>query len=274
LARVVRFNADLLGIPNLEVLSIKAEDFLREYGGPPFDLIYVDPDRRDGLGKRVYGLEEGQPNVMALLPLMRLHGKRILIKASPMLDLQAVRRLFPEGCFIWVLAEANECKEILIEPDAAPGTGAIFVRKQQSYIYESGDIPAFTPTWDAAQTPQYIYEMDASLYKSGLAAQFPGVSVKGGMLTPDGYFFSMEDDPHFHGHRFRVMADWPWKPQAIKTQLKKMGIPKVQYTRRDFDLPMAEVRKQIGLPEGGELFLLLTRFGNRGRWAFLGERLT
>jgi predicted O-methyltransferase YrrM len=273
LARVVRFNADVLGITNLNVLAQTAEDFLEHYAGPPFDLVYVDPDRRDAQGKRVYGLHEGSPNALALLDQMRQHGRRILIKASPMLDLQAVRRLFPVGCFTWVMAEANECKEILIEPDAIPGTGAIFFRKQNSWIYESTEDQPFVPTWDPSQTPQYIYEMDAALYKAGLAAQFPGVAAKGGMLIPEGYFFSQEDDPHFHGHRFRVKAAWPWKPQTIKSDLKKMGITKVQYTRRDFDLPITDIRKQITLPEGGDLFLLLTRMGEKTRWAFLAERL-
>jgi hypothetical protein len=275
LAAIVRFNANLLGIKGIDLRNETAEDFLAHYDGPPFDLVYADPDRRDTTGKRVFGLQDCQPNVVELLPRLRQIGKRILIKGSPMLDIAAVQKLFPDGASIWVLSEGNECKEILIEPDVpASGVGAILIRKGQSLSILPTAKRAFYPTLDFAERPTYIFEGDVALYKAGLFDSFmEHVELRGGMLSPDGYYFSHDDDPDFHGHRFRVLDEWPYKPQAIKSALKARGISKIQYSRRDFDLPMAEVRKQIALPEGGELFLLLTRYGTRGRWAFLAERL-
>ncbi len=275
LAAVVRLNAKLLGIQGMTVENQTAEAFLRSYSGPPFDLIYADPDRRDAQGKRVFGLAECQPNVLELMPLLRKHGKRILIKGSPMLDLKAIQKLFSEDVFVWVLSEANECKEILIEPfPRAAGTGAIFLRKGIVWKLDSTQHAAFHSSWDANDKPAFILECDVALYLAGLVQPFmQNVELRGGLLSPESYYYSQDDDPKFHGHRYKILADWPMKPQAIKSGLKALGIKKVQYSKRDFDLSLEQVRKQIGLPEGGELFLLLTRYGEKGRWAFLAERL-
>jgi 16S rRNA G966 N2-methylase RsmD len=275
LAKIVKFNADLLGIQNITLVNQTAEDFLSRYDGPQFDLIYADPDRRDAKGKRVFGLEDCQPNVIALLPLLRKHGKRMLIKASPMVDLKAIQKQFPEGVFVCVLSEANECKEILIEPDPlAPGTGAIIVRKGIPRKMMSTIDSPFKASWDAQDDPAFVLECDVALYVAGLAeAYMQNAELRGGMLSPEGYYYSLDDEAEFHGHRYKILADWPLKPQAIKAGLKARGIQKVQYSKRDFDLPLEQVRKQIGLPEGGEYFLLLTRYGEKGRWAFLAERL-
>ncbi|MFM2375697.1 MAG: hypothetical protein RLZZ165_794 [Bacteroidota bacterium] len=274
LAAMTRFNVRLLGIGNLTVLDMKAEAFLSDYAGPPFDLIYADPDRRDLNGKRVFGLGDCQPDLLRLLPLMRKHGKRILVKGSPMLDISALKRLFPKGAFFWVLSEANECKELLIEIDAPrSGCGAIFYRKGQAY-----QMAAFTPAepmpYPMDGNPRFILEADAALYKAGIVRHwFQQQRMNGGMLSEEGYFYCDNDHPGFHGHRFRVRESWMWKPREIKAALRALGAQRIQYARRGFDLPVETVKKQIGLPEGGEWFLLLTKFRKGARWAFLAERI-
>lgn len=69
-----------------------AEEFLQTAG--QYDLIFIDPARRDSHGGKVFRLEDCTPNVVELLPTLLAHGKRLMIKLSPMLDLtQAVREL-------------------------------------------------------------------------------------------------------------------------------------------------------------------------------------
>lgn len=274
LVQIARCNAQRLGISNLTILETTAEAYLHGHEGPPFDLMYADPDRRDEKGRRLYGLQDCQPDVVTLLPLMRRHAHRILVKASPMLDIHAMQRLFPEGCFIHVISEANECKELLIQPDhGCHRLGAIFFRKGQGYSISGAEEVALQ-SWNVAETPRYILEADIALYQADLVPEwFARNEPMGSFTSRAGYCYSAHDAPGFHGHRYRVLAEWPWKPGAIKAGLKGRGISRIQYTRRDFDLSMADVRKQVGIPEGGNLFLLLTHYGERGRWAFLAERL-
>lgn len=278
LAEVVRYNLKLMGIHHVELLEMRAEDFLANYSGPAFDLIYIDPDRRDADGKRQFGLKDCQPNVIALLPRMSALAPRVLIKASPMLDVHAVEAEIGLPATVWIASEGNECKELLIEVDPTrelPARGAIFLRKGKTYHFSANPELTFV-VWPLEKQPAYILEADAALYKSGLAATwfsqaFPG--SEGGMTSPFGYFFAQDELPDFHGHCFKVLAQMEFKPAEIKKYCKAHGIGKIQYSRRDFDIPIEQVRKEVKVPEGGQLYLLLTRMGKLGRMAFIAERL-
>jgi hypothetical protein len=274
---VLLHNMAAMGIDNVALHCQRAEEFLANFAGPMFDLIYVDPDRRDDKGKRQFGLRDCQPDVLALLPdLLRL-GRRILIKASPMLDITAVMAEFDFPLMIWVLAEGNECKELLIDiqpAQVAAQRGAIFIRKGRAYSYVAGPSQSIA-TWPIDRMPAYIYEVDSALYKAGIAqdwlADYFGANA--GMVGLTGYCYADEDRPDFHGHRFKVLAQLEFKPAEIRKFCKAKGIAKLQYSRRDFDIPLEQVRQQIKLPEGGQYYLLLTRWGGQGRTAFLAERL-
>ncbi len=278
LAAVVRDNQGRMAIDNVTLLEQRAEDFVASYDGPQADLIYIDPDRRDADGKRQYGLRDCQPDVLALLPRLKAIGKRILIKASPMLDLQAVEAELAEPATLWVAAEGNECKELLIEIDTEQpraARGAIFLRKGRAHQFV-GQVDAQVQDWPLVEAPAYIFEADTALYKAGLAAAWYGAAengLEGGMAGREGYFFARQDVPGFHGHRFKVLATLPFKPADIKKYCKAEGIAKLQYTRRDFDIPLEQVRQQVKMPEGGHLYLLLTKMGSLGRVALVAERL-
>lgn len=277
LASVVELNAKRLGVNNIEVINQTAEHFIKHYNGPTFDLIYLDPDRRDDSGKRAFALEDCKPNVLEILPQLRKLGKRILLKTSPMLDIKALQSALGGKCMIWVLSEGNECKELLAlitEDIHEPKTGAIFLRKGSFAQFE--ELEQFkTPTF--APIGQFLYEADIALYKAELAVQWfqsqPEFQT-GGMSSKQGYFSSEFDFPEFHGHRFKTIEIYPWKPTEIKKDLKSRGIKQIQISRRAFDLPMEAIRKQLNIKEGGKFYLLLTQVEGQGRTAILAERLS
>lgn len=276
LARIVQYNAKLLSCDNQTVLCTTAEDFVAAYSGPMFDLAYIDPDRRDSSGKRVYALKDCQPDILKLLPQLSKIARRILIKASPMLDISALKSDLDQKAKVWVLSEGGECKEILAEMDATvvnDHAGAIFIRKGETLTFEG---KTQTKPIKFSDIGTYLYEADTALYKANLAIDWfasPNNPIEGGMTSNNGYFSSETDDPNFHGHRFKVLEVFPWKPSSLRKVLKSKGIKKIQISRRDFDLPMEAIRKQIKIPEGGQYFLLLTNPEGLGRTAILAERL-
>ena len=69
----------------ISIQNCTAEEFLKTAG--QYDLIFLDPARRDSHGGKVFRLEDCTPNVVELLPTLLQHGKQILLKLSPMLDL-------------------------------------------------------------------------------------------------------------------------------------------------------------------------------------------
>ncbi|TAE44897.1 MAG: SAM-dependent methyltransferase, partial [Bacteroidetes bacterium] len=137
LSRVVAFNLGLMGLSNIQIIQERAEDFLERYEGPAYDLIYADPSRRDAAGKRDASLAGGSPDVLQLLPLLLRHGRQVLLKISPLFDVEEARRLFP-GCDLMVISIGGECKELLIR---LPGTQQLEIRlggkDTRTYTYPS-----------------------------------------------------------------------------------------------------------------------------------------
>ncbi len=90
---------------------------------PPklLDLLYLDPSRRVS-GRRVYAIDECEPAVLELLPLMRRIAPEFLIKLSPMIDLQELARLIPECRWIGVVSCDGEVREVLAYGAFGPGS--------------------------------------------------------------------------------------------------------------------------------------------------------
>ncbi|MCM1448952.1 MAG: class I SAM-dependent methyltransferase [Clostridiales bacterium] len=84
-----------------------------------YDLIFIDPARRNSTGGRVYNLHDCAPDVTVLLPLMKSKASRIMIKMSPMLDITQSLRDLPGTSQLWIVEERNECREILAVIDSA-----------------------------------------------------------------------------------------------------------------------------------------------------------
>ena len=77
-----------------------------------FDFIYVDPARRDGAGNKVILLQDCEPNALELISYIN-EKTNLLIKTSPLLDLdRAVKEL--QGVEkIYIVCLKNEVKELL-----------------------------------------------------------------------------------------------------------------------------------------------------------------
>ena len=78
------------------------------------DVIFLDPARRSADGRKVFRLEDCQPDVMQLLPELLVACPRILMKLSPMAEITLVCRQL--GCVkeVHVVAADGECKELLL----------------------------------------------------------------------------------------------------------------------------------------------------------------
>ncbi|MDE6578359.1 MAG: hypothetical protein K2K58_09355 [Muribaculaceae bacterium] len=108
-------NAASLNIP----LTIEVADSVKflSSGKTKYDVIFIDPARRDDSQKRVYNFKDCQPDVTSLQFLFRNHAPHILIKASPLLDVsQTLKDLENIEC-LHIVSINGECKEVLIEID-------------------------------------------------------------------------------------------------------------------------------------------------------------
>ncbi len=297
LVRLAAFNLRALGATNIAVHHTSAEEFVRDYDGPPFDLVYVDPDRRDVAGKRKFGLSDGSPDIVTLAPALLAIAKTVLVKASPMCDLTEGARVLPTVRRAIVLADSTECKEVLFELEGEGATGREPDFREARFLYNgerfafrepapqnsvgslSGSAttaidPAPLSLLESAPDSGWLLEPNVSLYKAGLVdAYFREVcAFPGARVTSDGGYLWSPDRPApgaFPGKTFRIEAALPYKTGSLRTVLRKRGVTAAHFTRKNFDLRLEDVRRSLGLREGGDRFLVLTRLRGRERYAFL-----
>ena len=109
---------------NFECLQAKVESHFTDgieylkHTNQIFDLIYIDPSRRNENNTKVVRLEEYTPNIIQHLNLLLEKGKQILVKTSPLLDIKQAIEQLPQLKEIHVIAVNNECKELLFLIDA------------------------------------------------------------------------------------------------------------------------------------------------------------
>ena len=112
LCDIVRHNAKVFGLDNIEILQGTMEEQLEHIG--QVDWLYVDPSRRDSHGRRVVTLQACTPNLTQCLPQLRTHARKgLLAKLSPLIDLNSTLQDLPETTGIHVVAVNGECTEVL-----------------------------------------------------------------------------------------------------------------------------------------------------------------
>jgi len=120
LCEIARINFERLQARNIRIITTTAEQYVADLNSRaesigPIDLIYIDPARRDSQGKKVWLLEDCSPNVTKLLPSLLQLSPLVVIKASPLFDIDEAFRLFGEKCSVEIISVHGECKEVLIE---------------------------------------------------------------------------------------------------------------------------------------------------------------
>lgn len=277
MARATAYNFELLGLKNVEIITRSAEEYLKSYQGLPFDLIYVDPDRRDKEGRRQYLLEACQPNVLEIMPLLMQHGRRIVIKASPLFDIREAWRLIPEAHTLSIHSLQNEVKEVLIviENDKVESPREIRIRALRS----GRDFDYFFPASNSLSSlfinsvdeASFILEPDAAFYKARLPdrlfqQEFP--QIKGKLNHSEGFFFAQnQPEQAFPGRIFKILDRFPFKPKLLKRQFGKQPINVI---KRHFPMTVKEIRQKLQLREGGDQFLICSLIRDQ-KLLFLAE---
>lgn len=147
-----------------------SEAFIREM--PLCDWVYLDPQRREGGRKGRYLFEDCSPDITQMLPELRKQGARVMLKASPVLDIAlAVAALGGVGA-VHVVQWGGECKEVLYMIDGAAAEPAIHAVEIDDAGQVLKDFRFTMAQEQAAQaeigSPEaYIYEPGAAFLKAG-----------------------------------------------------------------------------------------------------------
>ncbi len=124
-----------LGVENVTVRNCQIEpgNVSEVLDGFEPDIIFLDPARRAEDGRKVFRLEDCQPDVLRLLPELFSAAPLVLLKLSPMADITLVCRQLGSVREVHVVAADGECKELLLLLERGYGS-------YTTVIYENGSI--------------------------------------------------------------------------------------------------------------------------------------
>lgn len=254
LSEIVNHNSEILGIQNIETRTGDGILFL-ENTTEDFSWIYIDPSRRDDAGGRVFQLDDCLPNVPQHLDLLFKKASGILIKTSPLLDIQLGIKSLKNIEQVQVIALDNEVKELLWilkrEAGREVSIKTINFSKSGEEIFEEKFENNFDSDFSAPQN--FLYEPNAAIMKSGLFDAV-GHHYEVGKLHPNSHLYTSKVLKDFPGRRFELMEVLPYKGK--KTRLS--GIAKSNISTRNFPVSVADLRKELKIKEGGDAYLFFT----------------
>ncbi|SHI71921.1 Conserved hypothetical protein 95 [Hymenobacter daecheongensis DSM 21074] len=262
LVAVVRYNLAQLGIGNVQCHAADALQFLKSTPDT-FDWIYLDPARRDTADRKIYRLQDCEPDVLRLLPLLLHKANRVLLKTSPMLDIEQALLELKQVRRLWVLAVDNECKEVLYElgpePAVDPERYTINLlrngQQQEFRLNKARETRAVARY--AEPLPQgYLYEPNVAVLKAG---GFRSVGTAFELLKLHQHSHLYMSDTlraDFPGRIFRIIAAEKYDRKALRAHLGPEA--RAHVTTRNFPDTVAEFRQHTGIREGGDLYLFAT----------------
>lgn len=262
LTEAARHNAKSLGIQGFEAITADSTQWLAG-NDRKFDTIFIDPARRGEGGKRIFALSDCAPDVVALLPLLKSRCSRLIIKASPMLDISSIIASLGENTGIYVTGTPTECKELLAVIDFdSPSSSYIEAvtisdKTDNRFAFTQQEEKEATPVYSIPETGMHLLEPYPAVMKSGgfsvLSSRF-GVSK----LDKNTHIYvspSLRDD--FPGEDFKIIAVLPFGNASVKTL--HVEYPVLNVTARNFPLKPAELVKKLKIKEGGDLRLFAVR---------------
>ena len=259
LSSAVRKNFETLGITNVSFSSIEVKpgnvcEVMDACGHPNPDIIFIDPARRSGTGKKVFLLEDCHPDILALKDELLETAPDVLVKLSPMADITMVgRRLGAAVREIHVVEAEGECKELLVWMHRGWNEGyeIVFKGLRFSPDEEAATAPVLISGQEEIESGAILFEPSASLLKSGcfnLACGKLGLK-KLGRFTHLYLAPSSRTDLSAYGKLFRISEVLPFNGQNIKAVGKRT--PKCEVTSRNLPLTSDELRKKMGVKSGG-----------------------
>lgn len=253
LARVVRYNLDLLGIKNVEVVTTSAEEYL-EQCTEHFDWIFVDPDRRSAEGKKMVRMEDCSPNILAQMANIERVSNRLGVKLSPLFDVEEAHRLFP-CAEVEVVSISGECKELNIYTKAERAKLRTIISGVGSWEYDFEGTTAHPTTKSLnIDGAKYLIIPDVALQKGRVAvAEF---SPYAQIWSNNGYAFAEVLPEHkIPGKVYEIERIERYNPKQLKKEFKGIG---VEILKRDTHLSIEAVRKATNMRAGSERMIAIT----------------
>ncbi len=255
LLEIARHNHQSLGQSNIEYANVPAEDFLKR--NDCADIVYIDPSRRNQKSGKIFKFADCEPNVIQLQDIIFSRSALILIKASPLLDIQQGMKELKFVKKVVVVSVDNECKELLFlcERDymGEASIDAINLRDElvESFSFRFSEEKNLVISF--SDPLHYLYEPNTSILKAGA---FKTIADKYDLLKihPGTHLYASEEIiQNFPGRIFRIESMTKSDKKSLEKHFPEM---KANIILRNYPATVDELKKKTKLSEGGEKYLI------------------
>lgn len=251
LLQIVQHNWSVLG-KKATFINIKLEDFLVE-NKESFDVIYLDPARRDNNKNKVFLLEDLSPNILEIQDKLLSISKQVVIKLSPLIDLKYLVSVLKNVIQIDIIAVKNDVKEIVVflsnENSDKIKCHCINLESGESdFQFCFGDEE--NAHAEFSEPEKFIYIPNNTILKAGI---FNLISERFNLkkLHPNTHIYTSDT----------TIIDFPGRIFEMEVvdgkQIKKKG--QFNIISKNYPLKPEGIKKKYGLKDGGKDYLIFTQ---------------
>lgn len=234
-------NARALGLTEVNVVCADCFDWLADYQGEPFDIIMADPARRGEGGRRLFSLADCSPDLSGHIDSLLSKGKRLLVKASPMLDPTLTASQLGHNADIFAIGTRREAKELTALLPGNSVRAAIMADIDKTFVFSPSALPRQFRNPESGLT---LYEPWAPVMKLGLYNSL-ALSTNTLPIAPNTHLFIGRNGIEFPGEAFEIEKVMPLSKQSIRL-LKEI---EASVSIRNFPIPAQELAKRLKAKE-------------------------
>ncbi len=250
LLQVVKHNWQVLG-RNADFITEDLNIFLAE-NTAHFDLIYLDPARRDEQKRRKFLLQDLSPDILEIQGKLLELALKVMIKLSPLIDISYLIS-FLKNCYrIDIIAVRNEVRELIVHL-SRQSTDRVCI---ECHNLESNDAPLVfnyeeekVSKAEYSLPQRYIYIPNNAVLKSG-AFNFIASSFGLCKLHANTHLYtSAEKVENFPGRCLEM--------EMVGADALSKG-EHYNIISKNHPLSPDEIKKKYKLRDGGSLYLIFT----------------
>ncbi|MBW7674638.1 THUMP-like domain-containing protein [Chryseobacterium chendengshani] len=251
LLQIVKHNWTILDKKG-NFINNKLEDFLNQ-NQDIFDVIYLDPARRNYDKNKVFLLEDLSPNILEIQDSLLSISKQVVIKLSPLIDLKYLVSVLKNISRIDVIAVKNDVKEVVVflsqEEAESIQCHCINLESEESdFRFWFGDEENAHAQY--SEPEKFIYIPNNTVLKAGI---FNLISEKFNLkkLHPNTHIYTSEIE----------MKGFPGRIMEIEVIDSKLIKKKSQFNliSKNHPLKPEEIKKKYNLKDGGNEYLIFTQ---------------
>ena len=259
LSDLAAHNFEVLEQTNVQCI---VKDGLKGINNDVFDVLYVDPSRRNETKGKVFFLNDCEPNVPGQIDYLLNRCKTLLVKTSPMLDISVGLRELRHVVEVHIVALNNEVKELLwlVKKEVSENITIHSVNRTATGTETFSFIPSIKAATTFSSPLQFLYEPNAAILKGG-GFQYISEAYKVKKLHQHSHLFTSDVLRDFPGRSFIIKKVVPY----TKKEMRGITFAKANITIRNFPESVATLRKKWKIKDGGGLYLFFTTLENEDK---------